>query len=126
MTTPTPDTNASAAAAATIYHNSRCSTSRKALEMLQAHGLQPQVVEYLKTPLTRPQLAQLIAASGLTVREAVRTKEALYEELQLAQADDAALLDAMAAHPVLLNRPFVVTAKGARLARPVDALLDIL
>lgn len=124
MTTPKP--NASAAAAATIYHNSRCSTSRKALELLQAHGLQPQVVEYLKTPLTRQQLAQLIAASGLTVREAVRTKEPLYEELQLAQADDAALLDAMAAHPVLLNRPFVVTAKGARLARPVEALLDIL
>lgn len=124
MTTPTP--NASAAAVATIYHNSRCSTSRKALELLQAHGLQPQVVEYLKTPLTRQQLAQLIAGSGLTVREAVRTKEPLYEELQLAQADDAALLDAMAAHPVLLNRPFVVTAKGTRLARPVDALLDIL
>lgn len=116
----------STATETTIYHNSRCSTSRKTLDLLRERGIEPVVVEYLKTPLTRPQLQALIAASGLTVREAIRSKEAIYEQLQLDAANDEALLNAMAAHPVLLNRPFVTTAKGTRLARPVEKVLEIL
>lgn len=111
---------------ATIYHNSRCSTSRNTLELLREHGIEPAIVEYLKTPLTRPQLQALIAASGLSVREAIRSKEAIYEQLQLDAANDEALLNAMAAHPVLLNRPFVTTVKGTRLARPVEKVLEII
>lgn len=110
---------------ATIYHNSRCSTSRKTLHLLREHGIEPTVVEYLKTPLTRPQLQALITASGLTVREAIRSKEAIYAQLQLDAANDEALLNAMVTHPVLLNRPFVSTAKGSRLARPIERVLDI-
>ncbi|RMX02953.1 arsenate reductase (glutaredoxin) [Corticibacter populi] len=121
-----PASPAKAAHAATIYHNSRCSTSRKTLELLREHGYQPTIVEYLKTPLARAQIAALIEAAGLSVREAVRSKEPLYQELGLADADDAALLDAMAAHPVLLNRPFVTTAQGTRLARPVEKALEIM
>ncbi|KKW69003.1 arsenate reductase [Lampropedia cohaerens] len=111
---------------ATIYHNSRCSTSRKALQLLREHGYAPHIVEYLKTPLTRQQLAALIAAAGLEVREAVRTKEPLYAELDLADASDEVLLDTIAEHPILLNRPFVVTEKGTMLARPLEALQAIL
>lgn len=111
---------------ATIYHNSRCSTSRKTLELLREHGYEPEIVEYLKTPLSRDELARLIADSGLSVRQAVREKEAVFQELGLEQASDDALLDAIAAHPILLNRPFVVTAKGTRLARPIDAVEAIL
>ncbi|THU00222.1 arsenate reductase (glutaredoxin) [Lampropedia puyangensis] len=111
---------------ATIYHNSRCSTSRKTLELLRAHGIEPTIVEYLKTPLTRPQLQALISASGLSVREAIRSKETIYQELQLDAANDEGLLNAVATHPVLLNRPFVTTAKGTRLARPVEKVLEII
>lgn len=114
------------ATTATIYHNSRCSTSRKALELLREHGIEPAIVDYLKTPLSRAQLHDLIAGSGLTVREAIRSKEAIYQQLQLDAANDEALLNAMATHPVLLNRPFVTTAKGTRLARPVETVLEIL
>lgn len=111
---------------ATIYHNSRCSTSRKTLELLRERGYTPEIVEYLKTPPSREAMAQLIADAGLSVRSAVREKEPLYQQLGLAAANDAALLNAMAAHPILLNRPFVVTAKGTRLARPIEAVEAIL
>lgn len=111
---------------ASIYHNPRCSTSRKTLDMLRDNGIEPRVVEYLKTPPSRAELAEMIAAAGITVRDAVRTRESLYAELNLAEASDDALLDAMAAHPVLIQRPFVVTAKGTRLARPLDAVREIL
>lgn len=112
----------------TIYHNPRCSTSRNALEMLQEQGEPIEVVEYLKTPLNRAQLKQLIADAGLTVRQAMRSKESIYQELDLddASLSDEDLLQAMVAHPILLNRPFVTTEKGTRLARPLDVLREIL
>ncbi|MGP1615671.1 MAG: arsenate reductase (glutaredoxin) [Pollutimonas bauzanensis] len=112
----------------TIYHNPRCGTSRDALQMLQDRGIQAEVVEYLKTPLTRGELAALIQGAGLSVREAIRSKEALFEELGLGDpaVSDGQLLDAMAEHPILLNRPFVVTDKGTRLCRPAAVLAEIL
>lgn len=111
---------------AVIYHNPRCSTSRKTLERLRESGVEPTVVEYLKTPPSRTELARMIADAGIEVRAAVRKREALFGELNLAEADDEQLLDAMAAYPILIERPFVVTGKGTRLARPVDAVDEIL
>lgn len=109
-----------------IYHNPRCSTSRKTLELLRDNGIEPTVIQYLKTPPTRAEIAELIADAGIDVRAAVRKKESLYAELNLADASDDELLDAMAEHPILIERPFVVTAKGTRLARPIDAVHEIL
>ena len=109
-----------------IYHNPRCSTSRKTLELLRDNGIEPTIVEYLKTPPSRAEIAELVSDAGIDVRTAVRRRESLYAELDLAEADDDALLDAMAAHPILIERPFVVTPKGTRLARPVDAVREIL
>lgn len=109
-----------------IYHNPRCSTSRKTLELLRDNGIEPRVVEYLKTPPSRAEIAELISQAGIDVRTAVRKREALYGELNLADAGDDELLDAMAANPILIERPFVVTAKGTRLARPIDAVHEIL
>lgn len=112
----------------TIYHNPRCGTSRTVLQTLQERGMQPEIIEYLKTPLSRDQLAALIAAAGLSVREAMRGKEPLYQELKLDDPalDDEQLLQAMAQHPVLMNRPFVTTAKGTRLCRPAAIVDEIL
>lgn len=112
----------------TIYHNPRCGTSRNTLAAIRAAGHEPRVVEYLSAPPSRAQLEAMIEASGLTVREAVRSKEALFGELGLDKpgVDDAALLDAMAAHPILINRPFVLTPKGVRLCRPFELVHDIL
>jgi arsenate reductase len=109
-----------------IYHNPRCSTSRKTLQLLRDNGIEPTVVEYLKTPPTRGQLADMIRDAGIEVRAAVRKKEAPYTDLHLADAGEDELLDAMAAHPILIERPFVVTSKGTRLARPIDAVREIL
>ncbi|HNA51864.1 MAG TPA: arsenate reductase (glutaredoxin) [Mycobacterium sp.] len=109
-----------------IYHNPRCSTSRKTLDLLREHGVEPEVVEYLKTPPSRTEIARLISDAGIDVRTAVRKRESLYSELNLADASDDELLDAMAANPILIERPFVVTAKGTRLARPIDAAREIL
>jgi arsenate reductase (glutaredoxin) len=111
---------------AVIYHNPRCSTSRKTLELLQDNGIEPDVVEYLKTPPSRAELVKMIRAAGIDVQAAVRKREPLYAELDLADASDDQLLDAMAEHPILIERPFVVTPKGTRLARPVDAVREIL
>ena len=111
---------------ATIYHNPKCSTSRKTLDLLRDNGIEPEIVQYLKTPPTRTKLAAMIADAGIDVRTAVRKREALYSELNLADASDDELLDAMAAHPILIERPFVVTSKGTRLARPIEAVRDIL
>ena len=112
----------------TIYHNPLCGTSRNTLAAIREAGHEPQVVEYLATPLSREQLGAMIAAAGLTVREAIRSKEAKFVELGLDApgTGDDALLDAIAAHPVLLNRPFVVTPKGARLCRPAELVHEIL
>jgi arsenate reductase len=112
----------------TIFHNARCGTSRTTLETIRAAGVEPRVVDYLAAPPTRAELKDLIARAGLGVRDAVRSKEALYQELGLddpATTDDA-LLDAMIAHPILINRPFVVTPKGVRLCRPSELVRDIL
>jgi len=113
-------------AGAVIYHNPRCSTSRKTLELLRDNGIEPDVVEYLKTPPSREELVKMIRAAGIDVRAAVRKRESLYAELDLADASDDQLLDAMTEHPILIERPFVVTPKGTRLARPVDAVREIL
>ncbi|MEE4022256.1 arsenate reductase (glutaredoxin) [Gordonia sp. PKS22-38] len=111
---------------ATIYHNPRCSTSRKALEKLRDAGIDPTVVKYLDQPYTREQLTRLFADAGLTAAQAARKREALYKELDLASAGEEEILDAMVANPVLVERPFVVTPKGTRLGRPLDKLDEIL
>lgn len=111
---------------AVVYHNPRCSTSRKTLDLLRENGIEPTVVEYLKTPPSRAELAEMISAAGIGVRDAVRTGEAVYAELNLSGASDDELLDAMAANPILIQRPFVVTGNGTRLARPIDAVREIL
>lgn len=109
-----------------IYHNPRCSTSRKTLDLLRDNGIEPEVVQYLKTPPSRSELVKMIKDAGIDVRKAVRKREALYDELNLAEASDDELLDAMVEHPNLIERPFVVTPKGTRLARPIDAVREIL
>ncbi|MCH9759524.1 MAG: arsenate reductase (glutaredoxin) [Actinomycetia bacterium] len=109
-----------------IYHNPKCSTSRKTLELLRENGIDPEVVLYLKTPPSRTELVKLIADAGIDVRTAVRKRERLYAELQLGSASDDDILDAMAEHPILIERPFVVTSKGTRLARPLDNVREIL
>lgn len=96
------------------------------MELLRDNGIEPTIVEYLKTPPSRSEIATLIADAGIDVRTAVRKRETLYGELNLAEAGDDELLDAMAANPILIERPFVVTPKGTRLARPIDAVHDIL
>ncbi|MTV37167.1 arsenate reductase (glutaredoxin) [Duganella radicis] len=112
----------------TIYHNPVCGTSRKTLEAIRATGVEPEIIEYLKTPPSRAQLQELIAKAGLTVRQAMRNKGDLYVELGLADESlsDEALLDAMMAHPALIERPLVVTAKGVRLCRPSELVQEIL
>ncbi|MDP3799459.1 MAG: arsenate reductase (glutaredoxin) [Polaromonas sp.] len=112
----------------TIYHNPQCGTSRNVLALIRNTGIEPQVIEYLKTPPTREKLLELIAQMAVPVREVIRQKGTPYGELGLddpALPDDA-LIDAMLAHPILINRPIVVTPLGTRLCRPSEAVLDIL
>lgn len=111
---------------ARILHNPKCSTSRKTLDLLRESGIEPEIVLYLKTPPSRAELAAMIADAGIDVRSAVRKRESLYGELGLADASDDELLDAMAEHPILIERPFVVTDKGTRLTRPIDKVHEIL
>lgn len=111
---------------AQIFHNPKCSTSRKTLELLRENGIEPEIVLYLKTPPSRAELAAMIADAGIDVRAAVRKRESLYGELGLADASDDELLDALAEHPILIERPFVVTEKGTRLARPIENVREIL
>lgn len=112
----------------TIYHNPACGTSRNTLAMIRNSGEEPTVIEYLQHPPNREQLAKMIRDAGLTVREAIRQKGTPYAELGLDKLDltDDQLLDAMLAHPILINRPFVVTTIGTRLCRPSELVLDIL
>lgn len=110
----------------TIYHNPRCSNSRGALELIREAGIEPAIVDYLVNPPAPEQLRAMIAAAGLSVRDAVRTKEPVYAELGLETAGDDALIDAMVRHPVLINRPFVVTDRGVRLCRPPALVREIL
>jgi arsenate reductase len=111
-----------------IYHNPACGTSRNTLALIRNTGVEPQVIEYLQHPPSREVLAGLVARAGLTVREAIRQKGTPCLELGLddSSLDDAALLDAMLAHPILINRPFVVTPLGVRLCRPSETVLEIL
>jgi arsenate reductase len=113
---------------ATIYHNPKCSTSRKVLDLLRAEGVDTTVVEYLKTPPARADLARMIDAIGKGVRGVLRQRGTPYDELGLDDAkwSDAELIDFMLSHPVLIERPIVVTAKGVRLGRPVDCVREIL
>lgn len=111
---------------ATIYHNPKCSTSRKALQVLRDAGIEPTIVKYLDKPYSREQLVELFADAGITPKQAVRTREALYKELDLASATDDQILDAMVEHPIVVERPIVVTDKGTRIPRPIDKLDEIL
>lgn len=111
-----------------IYHNPKCGTSRNTLAMLRQAGHDPDVIEYLKTPPTRARLVELIAAMGIPVRDLLRRKGTPYDELGLddpALGDDE-LIDRMIEHPILINRPIVVTDKGVKLCRPSEAVLDLL
>jgi arsenate reductase len=112
----------------TIYHNPRCGSSRNTLGLIRNTGVEPTIVDYLANPPSHALLKAMIAAAGLTVREAMRPKEEAYAALGLDNPalDDDALIDAMLAHPELINRPFVVTRQGVRLCRPAELVLDIL
>jgi arsenate reductase len=111
-----------------IYHNPKCSNSRNTLALIREHGHEPAVVLYLDTPPTRPELQDIIQATGDSTRAMMRSKETIYGELgldNLSLSEDA-LIDAMLAHPILMNRPIVVTPKGTRLCRPPELVLEIL
>ncbi|MBB4234882.1 arsenate reductase (glutaredoxin) [Rhizobium esperanzae] len=112
----------------TIYHNPDCGTSRNTLAMIRNAGIEPTVIEYLASPPSRDELAKMIADAGLTVRQAIREKDTPYAELGLDDPNltDDQLLEAMMKDPILINRPFVITPLGTRLARPSEAVLDIL
>jgi arsenate reductase len=112
----------------TIYHNPACGTSRNTLALIRNAGIEPTIVEYLHDPPAREQLRTMIHGAGLTVRQALREKGTPFQELGLADPalTDEQLLDAMLAHPILINRPFVVTSLGTRLCRPSEAVLEIL
>ena len=111
-----------------IYHNPNCGTSRNTLALIRNTGVEPEVIEYTKTPPSREILKDMIVRAGLSVREAIRQKGTPYTELGLDNLEltDEALLDAMITHPILINRPFVVTSTGVRLCRPSETVLDIL
>ena len=112
----------------TIYHNPKCGTSRNTLAMIRNSGVEPEVIEYLKTPPSKAKLEALVRAAGISPRELLRAKEAIYGELNLADDKwtDDEILDFMLQHPILINRPIVVTPLGTRLCRPSELVLDIL
>lgn len=109
-----------------IYHNPRCSKSRAALALLIEHGVSPTIIEYLKTPPDRSTLQQLLRALGLGARDIVRTHEPEYQALGLSAASDEALLDAISTHPILLERPIVVSGDRAAIGRPPENILPLL
>jgi arsenate reductase (glutaredoxin) len=113
---------------AIIYHNPACETSRNVLAMIRNSGVEPHIVEYLKSPPTRLLLSQLLARAGLTARQILREKDTPFQALGLGDPSlgEEALLDAIGAHPILINRPLVVTPKGVRLCRPSERVLDLL
>jgi arsenate reductase len=112
----------------TIYHNPQCGTSRNTLALIRNAGIEPRVIHYLDTPPTRAELVQLIADCGVAVRDVLRNKGEVYDALGLADPkwSDDELIDFMVAHPILINRPIVVTPKGTALCRPSEKVLDIL
>lgn len=111
-----------------IYHTPRCSTSRTTLGLIRNAGVEPQIIEYLTSPPTRDELRDLIKRAGLTPRQIIRVKESLYRELKLDDpaVSDEQLIDAMVAHPILIERPLVATSKGVRLCRPSELVIDLL
>ncbi len=113
---------------AIIYHNPACGTSRNVLGLIHNAGLEPHVIEYLKCPPSRAMIRQLVARAGLTLRQVLREKDTPFQALGLADLSlsDEALLDAIETHPILLNRPFVVTPIGVRLCRPSETVLELL
>ena len=112
----------------TIFHNARCSNSRGALALIRERGIEPNIVDYIATPLTAPELSELVEHLGVPVRDLLRTKEEVYKALGLDQpgVSDVQIIQAVAAHPALLNRPIVVTPKGAALCRPPEKVLELL
>jgi len=112
----------------TIYHNPACGTSRNTLALIRAAGIEPQIIEYVQDPPSRAMLADLIARAGLTPRQAMRNKGDVFDNLGLADQSlsDDALLDAMIAHPILIERPLVVSPLGVKLCRPSEQVLDLL
>jgi arsenate reductase len=112
----------------TIYHNPACGTSRNTLALIRNAGVEPEIIEYLKTPPDRATLVDLLARAGMRPRELLREKDTLYAELGLGAAHwtDEQLIDQMLAHPILMNRPIVVTPRGVRLCRPAETVFDIL
>ena len=113
--------------ALTIYHNPRCSKSRQTLALLEEKGLAPNVVSYLENPPTKATLKEIVSKLGVSsVRDIMRKKEAPYTDLSLAEASEAALLDAVSAHPILLERPIVVYGDRAAIGRPPESVLEIL
>ena len=111
-----------------IYHNLACATSRNTIGLIRNAGVEPHIIDYQKCPPTRLLLTQLLSRAGLSVRDILREKGTPYQELGLGDPDlnDEALLDAMMAHPILINRPLVVTPKGVRLCRPSERVIDLL
>ena len=116
------------ATSVTIYHNPACSTSRNTLALIRNSGIEPTIIEYLQEPPSRETLTRLLHAMGISPRGLMRTKEALYAELKLGDEhwSDAELIDFMLAHPILMNRPIVVTALGTALCRPTERVLELL
>jgi arsenate reductase len=110
----------------TIYHNPKCSTSRKTLDIIREQGHTPKVIPYLEMPPTRDEIVALLQKMKISARDLVRSKEPLYEQLKLHNATDDQLIDAMARHPILINRPIVVTDRGAVLARPQERVKEVL
>ncbi|MET1411619.1 arsenate reductase (glutaredoxin) [Roseibium sp. HPY-6] len=112
----------------TIYHNPKCGTSRNTLAMIREAGVEPEVIEYLKTPPSRDKLVELIALMGISVRDLLRKKGTPYDELELGEDKwtDDQLIDFMMEHPILINRPIVVSDKGVRLCRPSEKVMDLL
>jgi arsenate reductase len=110
----------------TMTYNPSCGTARNVLAILRARGIEPEIIEYLKTPLSVDDIRALVKAMGASVRDVVRAKEKLYSELKLEKVDDDTLLSAMAMHPILLNRPIVTTPKGTKLCRPSEMVEDLL
>jgi arsenate reductase len=109
-----------------MTYNPNCGTARQVLAILRERGIEPQIIEYLKTPLQRDEIMALVKQMHVPLRDVVRTKEPIYAELGLAKVDDDTLLETMVLHPILLNRPIVVTEKGAKLCRPSETVGEIL
>ncbi len=114
--------------AVTIYHNPKCGTSRTTLAAIRAAGIEPEVIEYLKNPPGRARLVELMKAAGLEASDLIRPKEKVFADLDLGRdgVTEKTMIDAMVEHPILMNRPIVVTSKGVRLCRPADRLNEIL